>query len=111
MPSDEEVTQRAGSLRAVTGLTDAEFHALRPHFEQALVTHLQDHTLEGQPRTSRRSSTDDTCPLPPLADKRLFMLPSLKQNPIQEGQGQLFGMSQSQANPWIHVLHPGLTQA
>ena len=26
MPSYEEVTQRAGSLRSMTGLTEAEFH-------------------------------------------------------------------------------------
>jgi hypothetical protein len=54
MPSYEEVTQRAGSLRALTGLTDAEFQALLPHFEQAFVTHMHDRTIDGQPRTSRR---------------------------------------------------------
>ena len=48
---------------------------------------------------------------PPLADKLLFILTYLKQNPIQEVQGQLFGMSQSHANTWIHVLHPVLNQA
>jgi hypothetical protein len=111
MPSDEEVTQRAGSLRALTGLTDAEFQALLPHFEQAFVTHMHDRTIDGQPRTSRRYSTYDTCPLPTLADKLLFMLTYLKQHPIQEVQGQLFGMSQSHANTWIHVLHPVLNQA
>ena len=31
MPSDAEVTQRAGSLRSVTGLTETEFQALLPH--------------------------------------------------------------------------------
>jgi len=111
MPSYEEVTQRAGSLRALTGLTDAEFQALLPPFEQALVTHMQDRTIDGQPRTSRRYSTYDTCPLPTLADKLLFILTYLKQNPIQEVQGQLFGMSQSNANKWIHLLHPVLNQA
>jgi hypothetical protein len=54
MPSYEEVTQRAGSLRALTGLTDAEFQAVLPHFEQVFVTHLHDRTIAGQPRTSRR---------------------------------------------------------
>ena len=44
--------------------------------------------------TSRRYSSYNTCPLPTLADKLLFMLTYLKQNPIQEVQGQLFGMSQ-----------------
>jgi hypothetical protein len=111
MPSDEEVTQRAGSLRALTGLTEAEFQALRPHFEQAFVTYMHDRTIDGHPRTSRRDSAYDTCPLPTMADKRLFILTSLKQNPIQEVQGQLFGMSQSNANKWIHVRHPVLNQA
>jgi len=46
-----------------------------------------------------------------MADKRLFMLTYLKQHPIQEVQGQLFGMSQSNANKWIHLLHAVLNQA
>jgi len=49
--------------------------------------------------------------LPTMADKLLFILTYLKQNPIQEVQGQLFGMSQAHANKWIHVLHPVLNQA
>jgi hypothetical protein len=63
MPSYEEVTQRAGSLRSMTGLTEAEFMALLPHFEQAFVVYMQDRTIDGQPRTSRRYTTYDTCPL------------------------------------------------
>jgi hypothetical protein len=35
----------------------------------------------------------------------------VKQNPIQEVQGQLFGMSQSNANKWLHLLHTVLNQA
>jgi Helix-turn-helix of DDE superfamily endonuclease len=104
MPSYEEITQRAGSLRALTGLTAAELQALRPHFEQAFVTYRHD-------RTSRRYSTYDPCPLPTLADKLLFRLSYLKQHPMQEVQGQLFGMSQAHANPWIHMQHPVLNQA
>jgi hypothetical protein len=92
MPSYEEVTQRAGSLRSMTGLTEAEFMVLLPHFEQAFVAYMQHRTIDGNPRTSRRYSTYDTCPLPTMADKLLFILTYLKQNPIQEVQGQLFGM-------------------
>src|ERR671924_451830 len=111
MPSDKDVTQRTGSLRAMTGLTEAEFTALLPQFERALAAYLQDRTIDGQPRTSRRYSAYDNCPLPTMADKLLFILTYMKQNPIQEVQGQLFGMSQSHANKWIHVLHPVLNQA
>jgi hypothetical protein len=111
MPSDEEVTQRPGSLRSLIGLAEAEFQALLPQFEQALMTYMQGRTIDGQPRTSRRYRTADHCPLPTLADTRLFMLTYVPQNPIQAVQGQLFGMSQLHANTWIHVRHPVLNQA
>jgi hypothetical protein len=111
MPSYEDVTQRAGSLRAMTGLTEPEFTALLPPFEHALAAYLQDHTIDGQPRTSRRDSAYNNCPLPTIADKQLFILTCIKQNPIQEVQAQLFGMSQSNANKWIHLLHAVLNQA
>jgi hypothetical protein len=111
MPSDEDVTQRAGSLQAMTGLTEPEFTALLPPFEDALAAYLQDRTIDGQPRTSRRDSAYDNCPLPTMADKLLFILTYVKQHPIQELQGQLFGMSQSNANKWIHLLHAVLNRA
>ena len=111
MPSYEEVTQRAGSLRSLTGLTTTEFQALLPYFEQAFEAYMGNRTIDGHPRTSRRYSTYATCPLPTMADRLLFILTYLKQNPIQEMQGQLFGMSQSNANKWIHLLHPVLNQA
>jgi hypothetical protein len=95
----------------MTGLTEAEFQALRPPFEQAFVTSMEARTIDGQPRTSRRYSTYGPCPLPAMADKLLFILTYLKQHPIQEGQGQLFGMSPSHANTWMHVLHPVFNQA
>ena len=111
MPRYEEVTQRAGSLQALTGLTTAELQALLPHFEQAFVTYLQDRTIDGQPRTSRRDRAYDTCPLPTMADTRLFSLSDLKQPLIQAVPGQLFGMSQSHAHQWIHLRHPVCNQA
>lgn len=111
MPTYEDVPQRVGSLRAMTGLTAQECTALLPHFEHALAAYLQDRTIDGHPRTSRRSRPYDHWPLPPIAAKLLCMLTSVKQPPIQEVQGQLFGMSQSNANPWIHLLHAGLNQA
>src|SRR4029453_11919593 len=111
MQSLGEVIHRAGSLRSMTGFTEDEFQALLPYFEQALVSYLPDQTIAGQPRTRRRYSPYATCPLSTMADKLLFILTDLKQNLLQEIPGQLFGMSQSQANPWIHLLHPVLNQA
>src|SRR5687767_13813367 len=104
MPSDEEVTQRAGSLRAMTGLTPQACSALLPPFERAFLAYMPEHTIDGHPRTSRRYRTYETSPVPLMADKWFCMLTYLKQHPIQEVQGQLFGMSQSHANTWIHLL-------
>src|SRR5262247_1229144 len=95
----------------MTGLTEQEFTALLPAFEHTWLADMEDHTLDGHPRTSRRYSTYETSPLSTMADKLLFILTYLKQNPIQEMQGQLFGMSQSNANKWIHLLHTVLNQA
>jgi hypothetical protein len=75
------------------------------------VAYLQDRTMDGQPRTSRRYSTYDNGPLATIADTQLFMLTYLKQHPIQEVQGQLFGMSQANANQWIHLLQAVLNHA
>ena len=111
MPRYEDVIQRTGSLRAMSGLTEQEFTALLPPFEHAYAAYMHDHTIDGQPRTSRRYSTYGTCPLPTMADRLLFILTYVKQNPIQEVQGQLFGMSQSNANKWIHLLHTVLNLA
>jgi hypothetical protein len=72
---------------------------------------MRDHTLDGQPRMSRSYRTYENCPLPTMADKLLFILTYLKQNLIQEVQGQLFDMSQANANKWIHLLHTVLNQA
>ena len=82
----------------MTGSTEAEFTAPLPHFEQALVTYMHDRTIDGQPRTSRRGKwpVGDLVLLLMVADKLLCILTYVKQNPIQEVQGQLLGMSQSQ---------------
>ena len=101
MPSYDEVTPRAGSLRAMTGFTATEFQALLPVFEQAFERSMATRTIDGQPRTSRRYHAYVNCPLPTTADKLLFILSYLKHHPIQEMQGQLFGMSQANANKWI----------
>jgi hypothetical protein len=95
----------------MTGLTEQEFTALLPPFEHALVAYLRDRTIAGQPRTSRRYRTSDTCPLPTMADKLLFMLTSVKQHPIQEVQGPLCGMSQAKAHQWSHLRHTVLPLA
>jgi hypothetical protein len=63
------------------------------------------------PRTARQFSVYKNCPLPTPEDRLLFILTYLKTYSLQVVQGRLFGMGQSKANQWIHVLLPALLAA
>src|SRR6266851_1705784 len=92
----------------LTSLTVDEFAALVPPFESAFLDYMAVWTLHGRHRQSRRYTTYTTCPLPTPEDRRLFILVYLKQNTIHLLHGRLFGMRQSKATQWIHVLLPVL---
>src|SRR5438093_12247249 len=67
--------------------------------------------LDGKPRTARQFSVYKNCPLPTSEDRLLFILAYVKTYSLQVVQGRLFGMGQSKANQWIHVLLPVLLAA
>jgi Helix-turn-helix of DDE superfamily endonuclease/DDE superfamily endonuclease len=96
---------------AMTGLTTAEFQELLPAFEAAYAqAHPRDRTATGQRRQwwqwgGRRST------LRSGANQLLFVLVYLKTYPLQVVLGQLFGISTSQANYWLHHLLPVLRSA
>lgn len=96
---------------AMTGLTLAEFGDLLPAFEAAYEhAHPSDRTASGQPR-QRWPGGGRHSALPSDADKLLFVLVYLKTYPLQVVLGQLFGISTSQANYWLHHLLPVLRSA
>jgi hypothetical protein len=88
----------------VTSLTVDEFQQLVLPFEAAYQSHMAHWRLDGKPRTARRYTTYQNCPLPTPEDRLLFILVYLKTYPLQVVQGRLFGMGQSKAHQWIHVL-------
>src|SRR2546422_1485947 len=67
--------------------------------------------LDGKPRTARQFAVYQNCPLPTPEDRLFFLLTYLKTYTLQVVQGRLFGMGQSKANQWIHVLLPVLLAA
>jgi hypothetical protein len=67
--------------------------------------------LDGKPRTARQFSVYKNCPLRTPEDRLFFILTYLKTYALQVVQGRLFGMRQSKANQWIHVLLPVLLTA
>src|SRR3954449_874573 len=94
-----------------TSLTVEEFQILIPPFEAAFQAHMALWCLDGTPRTVRRFSVYRTCPLSTPEDRLFFLLTYLKTYTLQVVQGRLFGMGQSKANQWIHVLLPALLVA
>ncbi len=49
--------------------------------------------------------------MPTPEDRLLFILAYIKTYALQVVQGRLFGMGQSKANQWIHILLPALLAA
>ncbi len=94
-----------------TSLTLDEFQQLVPPFEAAFQAHMAVWCLDGKPRTARRFSVYQNSPLPTPEDRLLFILAYVKTYSLQVVQGRLFGMGQSKANQWIHVLLPVLLTA
>jgi hypothetical protein len=94
-----------------TSLTLNEFQQLVPPFAAAFQAHMAAWCLDGKPRTARRFSVYQNCPLPTPEDRLLFILAYVKTYSLQVVQGRLFGMGQSKANQWIHVLLPVLLAA
>jgi Helix-turn-helix of DDE superfamily endonuclease len=106
-----DVQARPTEFLDFTSLTLDEFQLLVPPFEAAFQAHLAAWRLDGKPRTARRSAVYKNCPLPTPEDRLFFILVYLKTYALQVVHGRLFGMGQSKANQWIHVLLPALLAA
>jgi hypothetical protein len=88
----------------LTSLTVEQFEQLVEPFEQAFVRHMKVWTMEGKPRTARAYTPYVNSPLPTPEDRLLFLLCYLKVAALQVAHGALFGMTQSNANKWLHIL-------
>jgi hypothetical protein len=106
-----DVQARPTGFLDCTSLTLDEFQQLTPPFEAAFQAHMAAWRLDGKPRTARRLSVYQHCPLPTPEERLFFLLTYLKTSALQVVQGRLFGMGQSKANQWLHVLLPVLLAA
>src|SRR5467141_3866468 len=106
-----DVQDRPTEFLDFTSLTLDEFQQLVPPFEAAFQAHMATWRLDGKPRTARQFAVYKNCPLPTPEDRLFFLLTYLKTYALQVVQGRLFGMGQSKANQWIHVLLPALLAA
>jgi hypothetical protein len=106
-----ELQARPMEFLDFTSVTLDEFQQLVPPFEAAFQTRMAAWRMDGKPRTARRFTVYKNCPLPTPEDRLFFILVYLKTYALQVVQGRLFGMGQSKANQWIHVLLPALLAA
>ncbi len=106
-----DVQHRPTEFLDFTSLTLEEFQQLVPPFEAAFQAHMAAWRLDGKPRTARQFAVYQNCPLPTPEDRLFFLLTYLKTYSLQVVQGRLFGMGQSKAHQWIHVLLPALLAA
>ena len=99
----------AACFRSLTGLSRDEFSALLPAFTLAYGAVLADEQARAPRR--RRPGGGRKGQVPRAAEKLLFILVSVKQYPVQELQGALFGLGQSQASAWVLRRLPVLQAA
>jgi hypothetical protein len=106
----ETLKKKPKDLLALTGLARREFDELLPAFAKALT--VVEARAKPRPKKRQRAPGAGRKPgLRTVEDKLLFVLVYTKTYPLQVVQGQLFGMSQSSANEWIHALLPVLAEA
>src|SRR5437867_8020391 len=106
-----DVQDRPTEFLDFTSLTLDEFQQLVSPFEAAFQAHMATWRLDGKLRTARQFAVYKNCPLLTPEDRLFFLLTYLKTHALQVVQGRLFGMGQSKAHQWIHVLLPVLLAA
>jgi hypothetical protein len=107
----QSLTRNERKFVALTGITPSEFQQLLPAFTRAYARAFPaTRTYQGQPRPRRLGGGRKPVLLRP-GDKLLFILVYQKAYPLQELLGSRFGLSQPQANRWVHRLLPVLVRA
>jgi hypothetical protein len=102
----QQLKDKPRDFLAATGHTVAEFEQLVPAYQTAYEhRYPSDLTLAGKER-QRQPGGGSKGVLDQAEDRVLFILIYLKTNPLQTMHGLQFGLSQSQANYWIHHLLP-----
>lgn len=98
-----EAKEKPETFRALTGIDPSEFEELLRYFE---VTYSRDieEKITNSGNRQRNPGGGRKAGLLTMEDKLFFIWFYFKNYPLQEVIACLFGLSQSQANEWIHRL-------
>jgi hypothetical protein len=97
----EQARHNAKQFKSLTSLDLVAFDLLHTHFKQPVEAYLAHFTLEGKLRQRQATIKKDSV-FQSTQDMLLFSLIYLKNNPLPEYQAFQFGLTQPQANLWIH---------
>lgn len=103
MLSYQRLKHHPRTLRAFTGLDQAEFEKLLTPFAMAYHAYMYDHHVKKKSR-QRRYGGGRKPLLVAMEDKLLFILFYFKVYPLQEVMAFLFETSQGRVNEWMHKL-------
>jgi hypothetical protein len=103
-----ELKRKSKDFLASTGLTDEEFQCLLPIFEKCYQLSTKPKAKVAKKKIRRATGGGRKGKLPTISDKLLFILIYQKTAQLQTMHALQFGLSQPQANYWIHRLLPVL---
>ena len=104
MFSYHQVNEHPTLFLAMTGLTHAEFPPLLPHFPYAWDQYVQQPYVDRDNHQRQYGGGRSAATLVTMEDKRRCIWYDVKVYPLQEILACEFGVVQSTANAWIHML-------
>ena len=109
--SYRELKKKPTVFGCITGLRPKAYNELLPAFYQAYKEDVDRRDAQRENKRQRERGGGRQGALKTMEDKLIFILFYFRHYPVQELQGWLFGMGQSQAWNWIHRLTPILNEA
>lgn len=106
----QSLAHSASQFNSTVGCSIEVFECLLPDFENQWESYILEYTLMGEKRV-RQARTRPDANFETNADKLAFILSYLKNNPLQETHAVNWGLTQSRANVWIHLLSDLLLKA
>lgn len=99
----EKVKGKESQFRSLVGMGVEEFELLHNYYEVEWNAYISHFTVSGEGRSRPHRKRKDG-KLEDPRDQLLFVLHYLKSNALQEHHAAAYGMTQPQANAWIHLL-------
>jgi len=106
-----KLIKKPSLFRSFTGINIEAFHKLLGAFEEAYDDDLGNRDRQKGKARQRGRGGGRISQIPEIEDKLVFILVYFRFYPVQVLQGFLFGLSQPQANDWVHRLTPILNRA